>query len=245
MKRRGILIVGAIVALLISEHLRAPGTEKPAAPEAPGSGQAVAALRSLPVKGRAPKTGYSRDQFGQAWTDAASVDGGHNGCDTRSDVLRRSLTQVTIKPNTEGCVPLSGTLHDPYTDRSISFQRGTTSSAVQVDHVVALGDVWQTGGQQLTGLQRTALANDPLELLAVDGPTNESKGDGDAATWLPPNKSFRCLYIARQLAVKQRYDLWVTSAERDAMARILRTCPGERLPAPGDADVRIPPLARG
>ena len=205
------------------------------------SGGAAAALAALPVKGRAPMTGYDRALFGQTWTDDVMVQGGHNGCDTRNDILRRSLADMVLKTNTRGCVVLSGLLDDPYSGRPLDFVRGrSTSSQVQIDHVVALGDSWQTGAQQLTTEQRTDLANDPLELLAVDGRLNQSKGDGDAATWLPPNKAFRCDYIARQIAVKQKYRLWVKAAERDAMSRVLATCPGQPLPAAAQTAVPAP-----
>ncbi|HEY1712061.1 MAG TPA: HNH endonuclease family protein, partial [Solirubrobacteraceae bacterium] len=80
---------------------------------------------------------------------------------------------------------------------------------------------------------REAFANDPLELLAVDARANRAKGDGDAATWLPANKAFRCSYVARQVAVKTKYRLWITQAEKDAISRVLATCPGHKLPAPG------------
>ena len=187
---------------------------------------ALAALATLEVKGRAPMTGYARARFGPTWSD---VD--RNGCDTRNDVLRRDVSGAILDPRTHGCVVRTGTLHDPYTGRVIAFVRGpTTSAQVQVDHVVALGDAWQKGAQQLTDRERLAFANDPLDLLAVDGPTNLSKGDGDAATWLPPAAAYRCAYAARQVAVKVRYRLWVTPAERDALARILGTCPGQPLP---------------
>jgi hypothetical protein len=176
-------------------------------------------LATLEVKGRAPKTGYDReDKFGSAW-----VDMDRNGCDTRNDVLVRDLVATTVAPD---CRVLTGTLADPYTGTSIAFVRGEgTSSLVQIDHVVALSDAWQTGAQQLSAEQRYEFATDPLNLLAVDGPTNSSKGDGDAATWLPPNTSFRCAYVSRQVAVKSAYDLWVTQAEHDAIARVLTTCP--------------------
>ncbi|KHL12867.1 UNVERIFIED_CONTAM: deoxyribonuclease [Mumia flava] len=195
-------------------------------PSTPGADTALALLATLPVKGRAPKTGYDRDQFGQAWAD---VD--RNGCDTRNDILRRDLTELVVESGTHGCVVLTGRLDGPYTGESIDFVRGAaTSSAVQIDHVVALSDAWQKGGQQLRLGARTALANDPLNLLAVDGPTNASKGDGDAATWLPPSKHFRCAYVARQVAVKARYDLWVTRAEHDAIERVLTACPDTVVP---------------
>jgi hypothetical protein len=208
----------------------AHATPTSAAPSA-GENAALALLATIAVKGRAPKTGYTRDAFGPAWTDDNNDPSGHNGCDTRNDVLRRDLTQVVLKADSNGCTVLTGTLHDPYTGIVIAFQRGTdTSSAVQIDHVVALSDAWQTGAQYWSASKRVDLANDPLELLAVDGPSNESKGDGDAATWLPPNKSFRCAYVARQVAVKARYRLWVTPAEHDATARVLSSCPSQAAP---------------
>jgi hypothetical protein len=188
--------------------------------------KALDVLAALPVKGRAPKTGYSREQFGQAWAD---VD--RNGCDTRNDMLRRDLTAIALKSGSHDCVVLSGVLNDPYTATLINFLRGnTTSTAVQIDHVVALSDAWQKGAQQLSAAQRLSFANDPLNLLAVDGPSNLKKSDGDAATWLPPNKSYRCAYVARQISVKSSYGLWVTQAEHDAMARVLGDCPDTLAP---------------
>ena len=190
---------------------------------APPHGTALAALAGLAVKGRAPLTGYSRAAFGPAWQD---VD--HNGCDTRNDILRRDLTSREMSGP---CTVLTGVLHDPYTAKVIAFRRGVgTSSKVQIDHVVALGDAWQMGAQGLSAAARLAFANDPLELLAVDGPTNQRKGDSDAASWLPPNKAFRCTYVARQIAVKARYHLAVTAAEKAAMARVLATCPRQAAP---------------
>ena len=145
-------------------------------------------------------TGYRRDQFGQAWADTD-----RNGCDQRNDVLRRDLSQLTIKMNTRGCTVLTGSLRDPYTGDTITFSRGaTSSSALQIDHVVALGNAWVTGAAEWTPAARQQFANDPLELLAVSGSANEQKGDGDTATWLPASKSYRCQYVARQIAVKNR-----------------------------------------
>ena len=194
------------------------------APRAPaGSELASRVLETLPIKGRAPKTGYSRNQFGGTWaTDGA--------CDVREQILARDMTQVRYRSAAD-CTVLGGVLNDPYTSKVIHFVRGSdTSSDVQIDHVVALGDAWQKGAQQLPPAMRVQLYNDPLELLAVDGPTNEQKGDGDAATWLPPNKSYRCRYVARQIAVKRKYLLWVTQAEHFAMQRILDSCPTQVLP---------------
>ena len=197
-----------------------------AAPAAAPTGTAADTLGTLPVKGRAPKTGYARDEFGPSWSD---VD--RNGCDQRNDVLARDMTGETFKPGTHDCVVLTGTLADPYTATTIAFTRGQgTSEAVQIDHVVALSDAWQKGAQQLDADTRKRLGNDPLNLLAVDGPTNNRKGDGDAATWLPPNRAYRCDYVARQVAVKAKYGLWVTRAEHDAISGILAGCPGQPIP---------------
>ncbi|WP_368680818.1 HNH endonuclease family protein (plasmid) [Rhodococcus opacus] len=191
----------------------------------PDLAQTLATLETLPVKGRAPKTGYTRDEFGQAWSDDVTVAGGHNGCDTRNDILGRDLIDRTYKDGTKNCVILTGTLNDPYTGKTIAFTRGKdTSSSVQIDHVVALSDAWQKGAQQLDDTTRRNLANDPRNLLAADGPANQQKSDGDAATWLPANKSFRCVYVAKQVGVKAAYQLWVTQAEKDAIARVLSAC---------------------
>ena len=179
------------------------------------------------IKGRAAKTGYTRAQFGQTWAD---VD--RNGCDTRNDILKRDLTAEVFKEKTRECVVLSGTLIDPFSGETINFVRGTTSSMeVQIDHVVALSNAWQTGAFKLTLKERTAFANDPMNLLAVKGRLNSQKSDGDAATWLPPLKSFRCDYVLRQIAVKIKYKLWFTAPEKEAMIRILKTCPEKALPS--------------
>ena len=178
------------------------------------------------TKGRAAKTGYTRAQFGQTWAD---VD--RNGCDTRNDILKRDLTTEVFKEKTRECVVLSGTLIDPFSGETINFVRGNVSSMeVQIDHVVALSNAWQTGAFKLSIKERTTFANDPLNLLAVKGRLNSQKGDGDAATWLPPLKSYRCDYVARQIAVKIKYRLWFTAPEKEAMVRILKSCPEKALP---------------
>lgn len=212
-----------------------PAPEIPEVPHAPGTSPIDgirSTLNQLEIKGRAPKTGYARDEFGQRWSDDISAEFGHNGCDTRNDILNRDLINKEYKPNTRDCVVLSGQLLDPYTGTMIEFQRGRdTSSAVQIDHVVALSDAWQKGAQQLPPEVRQDFANDPLNLLAVDGPANQQKRDNDAASWVPANKPFRCQYVARQVAVKQKYNLWVTQAEYDAIDRWLSTCAPEDEPA--------------
>jgi hypothetical protein len=201
-------------------------TSSVSSPVVGAAGSALAALMRLPIKGRAPMTGYRRVEFGPSWPD---VD--HNGCDTRNDILRRDLRRIIFRASSPDCVVATGVLVDPYTGMTIDFVRGVATSArVQIDHVVALGDAWQKGAQRLSADRRTAFANDPLNLLAVGGAINQSKSDGDAATWLPPMTAFRCSYVARQVAVKSRWGLWVTLAERDAMQRILMRCPKQPLP---------------
>ena len=172
-------------------------------------------LESLEVKGRAPKTGYSRKQFGDGWAKDSS------GCDTRNRILKRDLRDTT---ENKKCQILTGILNDPYTGQEIQFSRAENSSAVQIDHVVSLSDAWQKGAQNLSFEQRVELANDPLNLLASEGNANQQKGDSDAASWLPPNKNFRCEYVIRQIRVKKKYSLWVTSAEKDAMKNVLAGC---------------------
>jgi hypothetical protein len=196
----------------------------PSKAESIASGLSV--IQAQITKGRAAKTGYTRDQFGPAWAD---VD--RNGCDTRNDILKRDLTEEVFKEKTKPCVVLTGTLIDPFSGETINFVRGVvTSNEVQIDHTVALSNAWQTGAFKLTADQRKAFANDPLNLLAVKGRLNSQKGDGDAATWLPPLKSFRCDYVSRQIAVKIKYKLWFTAPEKEAMIRILKTCPVKALP---------------
>ena len=174
------------------------------------------AVADLPVKGRAPLTDYDREAFGVPWSDTND-----NGCDTRNDILRRDLIDTEVSD----CMVMSGVLQDPYSGERIRFVRGPVSSLdVQIDHVVALANAWQTGASYWSPAKRERFANDRRNLLAVRGDLNLQKGDGDAATWLPPRKAFRCEYVAIQVLTKQRYGLWVTPAEQAAMQRVLGRC---------------------
>lgn len=222
--RRLLVLVAGLILLVIVITANPDMWQMQAPKQVTGTakGAAIELLKSLPIKGRAPKTGYERTQFGDGWVLV-------NGCDTRNIILNRDMRQTTVG---DGCKVLTGTLDDPYTGKTIAFVRGAdTSDDVQIDHVVALSNAWQTGAQQLTREIREQLANDPLELLAVDGDANQNKSDGDAATWLPPNKAFRCQYVARQVAVKAKYSLWVTQPEHDAIKRVLTACPDQALPS--------------
>lgn len=188
--------------------------EKPESSTTAGSDTILSVLGSLRIAGRAPATGYDRDQFGPAWQD---VD--NNGCSTRNDILTRDLTGTAIDSD---CKVTTGTLDDLYTGTVIvADEPGEISDLIDIEHVVALKDAWEKGAQQLTAEQRLQLANDPLNLLAADAISNSQKGSGDAATWLPSNKDFRCQYVGIQVAVKAKYGLWVTQAEHDAITRVI------------------------
>lgn len=182
-------------------------------------------LAALEIKGRAPMTNYDRDLFGSAWTDDVVVEFGNNGCDTRNDILRRDLSDLQIREGTKGCMVEKGTLKDPFSTETINFVRGqATSSLVQIDHLVPLADAWQKGAQQWDEQTRKDFANDPDNLLAVKGNLNSQKGASDAATWLPPNQAFRCDYAKSIITVKDRYQVWVTQAEAEALSTQLDTC---------------------
>ena len=184
-------------------------------------------LASLPVAEKSGQGRYRREAFGQAWADED-----RNGCDTRNDILTRDLQHAQLAPG-EGCAVASGELADPYSGRRIEFTAGPESKAVQIDHVVALSDAWASGAQDWDLPRRRALANDPANLLAVDGQLNQDKGGSDAAAWLPPEEGFRCEYVARQIRVKAAYRLSVTAQEREAMLEVLGDCPGYELPEAG------------
>jgi len=208
-----LLIAIFVIAFPVSQTITMPSTTPVHTTEQMKA--TTVKLDRLEVKGRAPKNGYARAQFGDGWRKTS-------GCDTRNIILARDLGGIRVG---DDCTVLFGTLKDPYTGMTIDFKRGARSSAeVQIDHVVALSNAWQTGAQQLDVAVREDFANDPLNLLAVDGSANQQKSDGDAATWLPPNKSFRCQYVTRQVDVKAKYSLWVTNAEKAMIARILGTC---------------------
>ena len=164
--------------------------------------------------------GYDRDAFGQRWKD---ID--RNGCDTRNDVLRQDLVDVTLKPCTNGCVVLSGTLHDPYTGTSIDFVRGQgTSELVQIDHIWPLALSWDHGAAGWSIEQRETFANDPLNLQAVDGSANASKSASGPGSWLPENSAVHCEYVARFTLIAAEYSLTVGSLDRTTIATVLDSC---------------------
>lgn len=182
-----------------------------------GSVLAAEILDKLEVKGRAPKTGYSREQFYDGWPLV-------EGCSLRQKIIKREFGESAVL---EECDVVAGEFDEPYTGEHMIFSEKSQISELQIDHVVALSDAWQKGAQYKDYDIRNKIATDPLNLLTVDGPANQQKSDGDAATWLPRNKKFRCQYVARQISVKYKYGLWVTKAEKDAMVRVLQNCPNE------------------
>lgn len=230
-KRRAIfvLVLGLIITFGVGyDAARNPEPAKPAVESAATvaeaeSSPAMQALEQLEVKGKAPKTDYARKQFSDGWAKL-------EGCDMRNFILKRDMTGVITRSETD-CTVMQGNLLDPYTNKTVTFVRSPEGSDdVQIDHVISLSNAWQTGAQQITAQERYNLSNDPLNLLAVEGAANQQKSDADASGWLPPNKDYRCRFIARQIAVKKKYRLWVTSAERDAMKKVLGSCPGQLLP---------------
>ena len=176
-------------------------------------------INGLKTQNPASMTGYTRDKFGQAWTDGATgVPFAGNGCDTRDDVLARDgqNVQAEAKGKASHCVVESMTLANPYTGQSIQFTK-KNATAVQIDHVLPLGYSWQMGSSQWTAAHREQLANDPLELLAVDGSDNSAKGDSGPAAWMPPSKAIGCAYSVRFAQVAIKYQLPVASADKAAM----------------------------
>jgi hypothetical protein len=223
-----ILAIAAGVGWLYVRDVRSrqPAAVPPAGSAAPGNpayDTARRQLAELPVKGWDRTQDFNRARFGEPWSDDVNVEFGHNACNTRDDILRRDLVDLRVRPGT--CFAQSGVLHDPYTGQTIAFVRGPDSSgAVQIDHMVSLADAWYKGARSWDDQRRRDFANDPRNLLAVGAQVNFDKAFRDAAAWLPPNSAFRCEFVARQVAVKTDYRLWVSGREKDAMRRVLRDC---------------------
>lgn len=219
------LVVVAALVLIGNFLLKGSGDDVPTAEGAEGS--ALEALADLEIGEWEDEDGYDREEFGTAWKDVDD-----NSCDTRNDILARDLENEEFSAG-ETCEIASGTLDDPYTGDEIDFERGENSGDVQIDHIVALKNAWMTGAYAWDQEQREQVANDPLNLVASDGPANMGKGADDASAWLPENSGYHCEYIASQVAVKLKYELWVTQPEHDAMADVLTACPDEPLPTGG------------
>lgn len=170
---------------------------------------------------------YRRAAFGDAWDDNNDAPGGHNGCDTRNDILNRDLVDkvfVAIKRCSDAVA--SGTLHDPYTNATVAFVRGNqVGASVQIDHLVPLALAWDLGARDWTDQMRLRFANDPANLLAVAGKANQDKGDGEPAVWMPPNHAFWCQYSVQFVAVLRGYHLPVDEPSALALRDAAQTCP--------------------
>lgn len=219
------LSVLAVLAIWIIANPASYQSEPSAASSEPSSIDAsdqtlaINVLETLAVKGRAPKTGYKRTEFYNTWP---TID----GCNLRQRIIKREVGDTA---KLDGCDVIGGTFVEPYTGETRTYtSKSEFTKNIQIDHIVALSDAWQKGAQNLTSDERYDFATDPLNLIAADANQNQQKSDGDAATWLPKNKAFRCKYVARQVSVKKKYSLWVTQAEHDAIKNILTTCPSEK-----------------
>jgi Protein of unknown function (DUF1524) len=228
----GLFVLGIGVAIWLQFQNRSepppaaspPATSQPQpGPVNPSYDTARATLARLPVKGWDRNTDFSRYRFGQAWSDDVNVEFGHNGCNTRDDILRRDLADLIVRAGT--CYAQTGVLHDPYTGQTIAFTRGpATSEAVQIDHLVSLSDAWYKGARNWDDQRRRDFANDPRNLLAVSGQANFDKAFRDATGWLPANEGFRCQFVAKQIEVKAAYGLWLSRNEKRAMQDVLARC---------------------
>ncbi|WP_079170928.1 HNH endonuclease family protein [Streptomyces sp. CC53] len=177
-------------------------------------------ISKLSTKGRGPKTGYDRDEFGYAWMDTADgVPLARNGCDTRNDLLKLHGRNVRFRAGSD-CVVVSMDLYDPYTGKDIVWKKAKAAE-VQIDHVVPLSYAWQMGAARWSKEKRQRLANDVLNLLPVSGSANSAKSDSGPASWLPPNKAIRCSYVVRFAQVAAKYELPVTASDK---AMMLKQC---------------------
>jgi hypothetical protein len=200
------------------------GTKPGLAPVTGATDQATARklIDSLRAKGRGPRTGYDRDEFGYAWMDTADgVPLARNGCDTRNDLLQRDGRSLRFRSGSD-CVVIAMTLHDPYTGTTIEWRK-QKAAEVQIDHVVPLSYSWQMGSSRWSKDKREQLANDPLNLIPAQGRANSAKGDSGPASWLPSNKQIRCAYVVRFTQVALKYELAVTAPDRQMM---LEQCGG-------------------
>jgi Protein of unknown function (DUF1524) len=208
-----VLVVAAVVAFLTGAPAVHADTPDPL------TGIAVAPLHH--------RSDYRRAFFGEPWTDDNDGPLGHQGCDTRDDILNRDLTDktyVSVKRCPDAVA--AGTLYDPYTGKTIAFQRGPQSSAaVQIDHLVPLALAWDEGAYNWTDEERVRFANDPAELLAVDGQANQDKGDSPPGRWMPPNKGFACQYAIKFVAVLREYSLPIDPGSVPVVQQATATCP--------------------
>ncbi|KQU53471.1 deoxyribonuclease [Rhodococcus sp. Leaf278] len=230
-----VLVIAAVVMAAFGSCDRSviPGFT-PAAP-APGSPTRVQIEQLLDqvrvVAARPDALGYERGcksgegcVFGPAWTDDYDGPGGHDGCGTRDNVLALSMTEIEFRAGTRDCVVLSGSLADPYSGERLQFTK-SDGSAVQIDHVYPLAAAWDMGAHAWPPDKRVLFANDvSFELLAVNGPDNQSKSDKTPSDWMPPNPAYHCFYAGKYLTVAAQYELPITEADRGVLQSVATTC---------------------
>jgi hypothetical protein len=219
-----VLVLMMLFGIFTVAHRSQDVTPPPAAQQASAPRQqqpprelgAPTALHRINVAAPSTYPVYRRDKFGSGWADLD-----HDGCNTREEILARDMTDLGLEDN---CNVLTGTLHDPYTGRTIDYNESVNAASVQIDHVVSLSSAWRQGASNWTAAKRIKFANDPLNLIAVDGPTNQSKGDSGPATWQPPNTTFRCAWDRRYVQVTYKYRLTLPSADWDTLETTLAGC---------------------
>ena len=224
--RRWALLIGVVATLVgvaITTNVRGPASDPAMRPAVEAARQALSQI--VAIASRPSRKDYQRTAFGPAWSDAAPVTGGGNGCDTRNDILRRDLAEITTGPSA-GCrdAVLSGKFRSPYTGEVETFRRGRGASAVQIDHIVALAYAWDMGAWSWTPTRRLQLANDPANLVAVDAHSNQAKSDGEPAAWMPELRGFRCCYAIQFTLVTAAYQLKLDEASRRTITAALDQC---------------------
>lgn len=160
--------------------------------------------------------------FGEEWTDRHPGRFGHNGCDTRQDVLLAQMHEIELRWGSE-CRIYQARLTDPYTGERLTWR--DDGYWIQVDHVYPLAEAWYAGAWDWPRSKRLRFANDvDLELLAVSGRANQDKGSSSPSEWLPRPRQLRCDYVVKYLQVARGYRLSVTSADARAISAVARAC---------------------
>lgn len=222
-----VVLLAVIVAFQVGSTSSAPShyiAQADIPTVAPGT-DVLDGLAEVPFRLRG--NDYRRAAFGESWTDDTTAPGGRNGCDTRNDILNRDLVDKTyVAISRCPTAVATGTLHDPYTNVVIPFVRGNqVGASVQIDHIVPLALAWDLGARHWPDELRVRFANDPANLIAVDGPTNQFKGDKEPAFWMPPNAAFHCQYAMQFIAVLRGYRLPVDAPSAPVLRTAAETCP--------------------
>jgi hypothetical protein len=231
-KRLAWLVLAVVLAVAVACQTVASASHRAAlfvaqsdVPRVAAGVDVLAGVAEIPLRIRG--FDYRRAAFGDSWTDDNPAPGGHNGCDTRNDILDRDLvdkTFVAIKRCPRAVA--SGALHDPYTNEFVSFVRGNqTGASVQIDHIVPLALAWDLGARNWPDGLRLRFANDPANLIAVAGAPNQDKSDSEPALWMPPNIAFRCQYAVQFVAVLRGYRLPVDAPSAVVLRDAAATCP--------------------